>query len=315
MPIRELPHVADPEKGFWVTANENLVPKKYSHRDAVGWEWADSSRANRIAEVLSAQQTHTFESMLALQFDYQSLPARKLVPLLKDLKSDDAFVESARLRLLSWNFTLEKNSVEAAIYVTWEKKMSSNLRKLVVPEAAMKLVRSIPLVRMSEWVTLPTGIFAGKTKARNEFVIQCLEESVADLRKLLGEDMNQWQYGQEKHHRVLIKHLLSNAVDEKRKGDFELGPLPRGGYGSTPGMTTNTLNQTAGASFRMVVDVADWDKAMFTNTPGQSGDARSRFYKNLFVPWANDRHFPGYYSREKIEPVVVEKFRLVPADR
>jgi penicillin amidase len=77
--------------------------------------------------------------------------------------------------------------------------------------------------------------------------------------------------------------------------------MPRGGNGSTPGMTTNLDNQLAGATFRMVVDVGDWDGAYFTNSPGQSGEVGNPFYKNLFERWANDIHFPVYFSKPKIE--------------
>jgi penicillin amidase len=77
-------------------------------------------------------------------------------------------------------------------------------------------------------------------------------------------------------------------------------------------MTTNGDNQLSGATFRMVVDVADWDKAMFTNAPGQSGDPQSPFYKNLFSAWANDQYFPVYFSREKVEKAVAERSILKP---
>ena len=77
-------------------------------------------------------------------------------------------------------------------------------------------------------------------------------------------------------------------------------------------MTTNENNQLGGASFRIAVDTEDWDKTMFTNTPGQSGDPDSPFYKNLFELWANDKHFPVYFSRSMIEKVAAEKLTLNP---
>jgi len=51
---------------------------------------------------------------------------------------------------------------------------------------------------------------------------------------------------------------------------------------------------------------------MFTNTPGQSGNPSSPYYKNLFEAWANDRHFPVYFKREKIEKSAMEKVVLNP---
>jgi penicillin amidase len=61
------------------------------------------------------------------------------------------------------------------------------------------------------------------------------------------------------------------------------------------------------------VDVSDWEKTMFTNTPGQSGNPESQYYKNLFTAWANDKHFPVYFNREKVEMNTREKIWLVPA--
>jgi penicillin amidase len=119
-------------------------------------------------------------------------------------------------------------------------------------------------------------------------------------------------YGDEKFHHVQIKHLFSNAVDPETRKKLDAGPLPRGGNGSTPGMTGNTDNQTHGATFRMVVDTGDWDKAMFTNAPGQSGDADSPLYKNLFQSWATDKHFPVYFTRKKIEASALEFLKLTP---
>ena len=42
------------------------------------------------------------------------------------------------------------------------------------------------------------------------------------------------------------------------------------------------------------VDTGDWDLAVGSNTPGQSGGPDSSFYDNLFEPWANDRFFPVF---------------------
>jgi penicillin amidase len=62
----------------------------------------------------------------------------------------------------------------------------------------------------------------------------------------------------------------------------------------------------------MVVDTKDWDLTMFTNTPGQSGNPDSPYYRNLFPMWANDQHFPVYFTREKIKKYAAETSTLTP---
>jgi len=49
-----------------------------------------------------------------------------------------------------------------------------------------------------------------------------------------------------------------------------------------------------------------------TNTPGQSGDPRSPFYKNLFEDWAKDRYFPAYFSEKKIKQHTSDVLILSP---
>jgi penicillin amidase len=93
---------------------------------------------------------------------------------------------------------------------------------------------------------------------------------------------------------------------------------PRGG-------TVDTLNSTGfdeksfdvvnGASFRMVVDVGNWDAARMTNAPGQSGDPRSPFYANLLRGWAEEDSFPLLYSETAVAENAVEEILLEPASR
>ena len=311
LPILSLPSLKNPEQGFFATANENNVPEGYANRNAVGWNWADRFRVDRINEVLAAKPKHTREDMMKLQFDYLSLPARNLVSQLTKVTSGIAMAEQLRGRLLNWNFIMDKNSIEATVYAAWEKKLSSKLRQRLLPPEAQKFIRTIPLRKLVSWLSESGGPIA-KASDRNKFLIECLEESVSDLQATLGSDPSTWIYGQEKMHHVLIKHPLSNAVDEATRKKLDLGPLPRGGYGATPGMTGNSNNQGSGASFRFVADAADWDKTMFTNAPGQSGDPDSPYYSNLFKAWATDKHVPVYFSKERILAATQQKLTLNP---
>jgi penicillin amidase len=312
LPIKELPHLINPEKGFWATANQNLVSSDYEHTNAIGKEWADAFRGNRINEVLGSGKKFSQQDLMNLQFDYLSTPARTLVPLLKNLTSKNQKVEQARQRLLTWDFVLDQNSVAAGLYVAWERKMSATLLDKAVPIEGKKLITSIPLSKIINWIITAGPAFEKSTEARDRFLITMLEESVDSLERKLGPDLGQWQYGQAAYHHVLIRHPLSNVVNDSIQGKLNTGPSPRGGYGATVGMTSNNDNQQSGASFRIVADVSDWEKTMFTNTPGQSGNPASPYYKNLFEAWANDKHFPVYFKRENVERSAREKIILTP---
>lgn len=311
LPIKERPNVYNPEKGFWATANQNVTPDDYKHWDAIGYVWADPYRGNRINEVLSGGKKLTINDMQTLQVDYLSIPARTISPLLQNLKLDGKAAE-ARNKLKNWDFKLNPNSVEAAIYVAWESKIKEMGKKQFVPESVQDLI-SLQTSKLIEWIINPDSKFGTNPKAgRDQFIALAFTEGVKDLENKLGSDMSKWQYGQEKYKHTYMAHPLGSLVQNSLQSKLDLGPLPRGGYGDTPGSTGGNLRQSTGASFRMVVNTGDWDAAMATNGPGQSGNPDSPFYRNLFEPWAKDQYFPIYYSKEKIEKASVSKLILNP---
>jgi len=312
LPIKERPHLLNPAKGFFATANQNVTPNDYTHWNAVGYTWADPFRGNRVNEVLAADDKMTIAKMQSLQTDYLSLPARTLVPMIKDLSFEETSVQQAATRLAGWNFVLDKNSIPAAIYGMWERQLMLLANKKFVPDPIKGLI-NIQLSKLIGWLQQPDSKFGADALAgRNAFLKEAFVTTVNELTKKLGSSMDQWQYGQAKNKHVLITHPLNTAVNETWKKKLNLGPLPRGGNGHTPGANGGLDNQLAGASFRLIVDTGDWDQAVMINTPGQSGDPYSDYYRNLFPLWANDQYFPAYYSKDKIKKVTTEKTSLTP---
>ena len=73
------------------------------------------------------------------------------------------------------------------------------------------------------------------------------------------------------------------------------------------------FKQSNGASYREILDLADWDRSVAINVPGQSGQPTSPHYADLLPLWKEGRYFPLFFSRQKIEEVSKEKLSLVPA--
>ena len=313
LPIKAKPHVVNPSEGYFATANNDLIPRDYTYMDAIGFSWSDPYRWARVSEVLDGGRRMSVADMMRLQTDELAIPARQLIPLLDDLTAAEPRAEQARRRLLAWDYVLDKRSVEAGIYVAWENALRQAVTQRVVPPEARELVGGVPLFNVVTWLVSPPGEFgANPTGARDSLLLVALDSAVQRLTARLGRNMEQWQYGQPRYHHALIRHPLGAVVNEATRRRLEVGPLPRGGYGSTPNATGNGGNQTSGASFRIIVDTGDWDRTVGTNTPGQSGDPDSPHYRDLFDMWANDRYFPVFYSRERVERVTGERLRLAP---
>ena len=311
LPIKERPHLLNPSKDFFATANQHVTPDTYEHWDAVGYTWADPYRGDRINKVLSEKNNITLEDMGKLQTDYFSIPASSLVPLLANIKMEDSFSTAAKQFLLQWNFELDKKSIAAGIYAMWEKQLAIAAQKYFVPDEIKPWV-TLQLKKVIERLQNPTNNFGAVSldaiNNRDAFVKKAFELAIINLKSKLGTDMNRWQYGQEKYKHVTLEHPLAHLLSPSLKEKLNIGPLPRGGNGQTPGSTGGADNQASGASFRILIDTKNWDNTLIINTPGQSGDSNSPFYRNLFSTWANDSYFPSYYSRAAIEKTVVEKW-------
>lgn len=309
LPIIEKPNVTNPEEGFFATANENVTPESYENWDAIGFMWSDPFRGDRIREVLKEGGKFTMDEMKALQTDYTSLPARSLVPMLMEVELESELENNAKDRLSNWNHVLDKSSVEAGIYVAWESNIRFEAAQRLIPEEARPYMR-LQLTTIIEKLSSP-GLLMDQ---KEEFLKTTFSNAISYLEETYGNNIEDWIYGQPDYKHALIYHPLSRAANEEYQELFNVGPAPRGGNGYTPGSTGNGNNQTSGASFRVIIPAGDWDNAVGINTPGQSGNPNSPFYRNLFEMWANDEYFPLYYSKEKVEFAKAEQYNLVPVN-
>ncbi len=316
LPILALPNVTNPEKGFFGTANNYLVPEGYEHWEALHYTWGDQMRAARVeeVEVLDAGRHMTVMDMMRLQHDELAVAARNLVPLLRDLGGLEGAAAEARAQLLTWNYVLDRDSVEAAICVSWERELADRVHELMVPSGARDYVRSINTKRMLDWLVAPDGRFGADPLAgRDALLRDGLHAAVADLTaRFDSADMSAWTYGDVRFKHAIIRHPMSAAVSEDVRRRLDVGPLPRGGYGGTVHNTGTGDNQTSGGSFMVVADTANWDNSVGLNNPGQGGDPDDPHYRDLFEVWGRGRYFPVFYSRSKIDSVTEATLTLEP---
>ena len=129
---------------------------------------------------------------------------------------------------------------------------------------------------------------------RRPLVEEGLKKAVDRLIKKLGPDWSQWRYGR----------LQNNAFPHMLAAEFDLPDVERsGGFGTIA---------ASSVSFRHVLDTADWDRSVFTITPGQSGQPESPFYGSLLARWANDEYFPLAYGRKAVDEQATHRLTLRP---
>lgn len=312
LPILAKPHAFNPESGYINTSNENVTPNDYALWDAIGYSWTDPYRGDRVAEFIEGGRKMALSDMMQLQTDYLSIPARQICPLVLKLSFDEDKYSEAQAYLKNWNYELSPESIAAGIYNSFETELKTEIEKLMVPEMARRYV-FIQMKRIIEWLYSP-GIKFGRDpmKGRDSFLREVFMKAVDKLERKLGNNILHWQYGQEKYKHIYLRHPMSDAVNDSLRAVLDVGPFPRGGNSYTVNNTSGADNQISGASFRVICDSGNWDSCVASNNPGQNGNPDHPHYKNLFEIWANDQFFPLFYSREKVESVLAEKWILLP---
>lgn len=314
LPIRELPHVLNPQEGFIATANQENLPPNYPY--PVSYYWLEPYRFARIEEVLAAGRNLTAREMMQLQSDEYSIPARLLLPFLRALDKDwaeDPLVQAAVNRLHAWDFVLDKDSVAAGIYAAWQRQLWEQFRNTHVPAALQEAFASIVVTPLINSLLAPDASYGPDPLAgRDRFIRESFKAAVQSLATRFGSDMDNWTYGQTAYHHIVIKHMLSDAVNDELRAQLDVGPIPRGGDSFTVNNTGSEDMQTVGASFRLIADPSNWDRSLGINTPGQAGDPNHVHYRDLSSLWAEGQYFPVLYSRDKVLAVTEHKTLLQP---
>ena len=73
-----------------------------------------------------------------------------------------------------------------------------------------------------------------------------------------------------------------------------------------------SFEQTTGASYREIFDLADWDHSVAINAPGQSGQPGSKHFDDLLPLWSAGQYFPLRYSRNAVDAVTTDRLILQP---
>jgi penicillin amidase len=317
VPVSELPHQFNPERGYVVTANQRMTPENFGYN--VGFEWSEPYRAQRITEVLNqaALNGHKLsrEDMEQLQGDVTSLPARELLALLKAAAPDSN--DASTQMLLHWNAVLDRESPAAALYELWRLEIDRRLLHQLAPEKAWKTLEGrIPLTVILKTLRHPDAQTFGvqAEAARDRLLLEALKAATDKMKSLQGPDPSSWAWG--RMHTITFHHPLELLPGAKPLVD--IGPLPRPGDSYTVNNASfngDKFDQVSGPSYREILDVGNWDESVVANVPGESGQPGSPHYSDLVNYWDQTRYFPMLYSKAAVEKQAKQRLELVPVPK
>jgi penicillin amidase len=308
--VSELPQSFDPKDGWLATANHNILPAGYPHR--IGHEFAAPYRFRRIRDVLTAKEKWELGEFRALQHDVASLPGFALAALLKGVDLQNPELEPFAKRLTEWEGRLTTDSEAGPLYAVWLRELQQAFYAPHVPKdlvPTLTALAGLPTMLAALESADPRWLGPQPPAARDRLLRETFARAVGQLKKLPAAQQDRWGA----LHTVTFHHPLTTR-DPALGKVLDVGPFERPGDVNTPNNTRSDDNyrQVHGATYRQLFDLADWDRALATSAPGQSGQPGSPHYADLAPLWARGDYFPLAYSRPKVEAVAAHRLTLRP---
>jgi penicillin amidase len=303
VPVNALPQSYNPASGFIATANNNILPPGYT--TPIAYDWSSAYRVSRIKEVLASRSDFTVADFQALQHDDLSILARHIVPQLVSAAERLGKRNSQAVQLLArWNFRMSRDASAPLLFEAWAPILARRANAMRLPgEAAEVIGNRADYEQIEKFLAAPAG--AVSAVARDSLMLGALADAVAEVSRRFGADTTQWRWGAV--HVAELRHPLARA--------FDLTPVSRAGDANTVFATGGAnYRQTAGASYREVIDLGDFDNSVAINVPGQSAQPGSEYYDDLLPLWGNDKYFPLVFSRARVEAETKHVLRLMPRD-
>ncbi len=329
VPFNDMPHVYNPPQGFIASANNLMLASSYPYYLSNSWE--PTSRIERITEMLQGNASVDTSFMKAMQFDQFSKHAQYTLPLFFKLVQTDSSVaasdtaltltEKQALGLLrQWDYVESAESVAATLYNVWaveflqatiKDEMGDTLFQNYVQWSSLAIRALEYLVEhpQSQWFddrnteTVENG---------HHIARRALRATLQRLQEKLGELMGDWQWGQ--LHQLTLEH----PIGKQKPFDviFNVGPLPLGGSPSTVNKAEYNLAKPyaieAGASMRMIVDLANPEISLSVIPGGQSGQPFSPHYKDQVTLWWKGQYRQLSMSAPRVSASSKEVLRLQP---
>ena len=323
IPFDELPSVLNPTTGFVATANNKVVPDDYPY--LITHDWASPFRAQRITDLLAADDSITIEDMQMIHAQTYSLPAEALRPhLLAAVTAPGDDLQAQALELLKeWDLTLETDRPGAAIFQTWywflvKNSLQDELGEELMEDYIELTYTHIPM--MLDWATRSDIAWFDNTatagfETRSDMMRLSFADAVAWLSAELGDDPAGWEWGR-LHTKTFVHNPMGQSGIAIMESLFNSRAIPARGASSTVDAAHYSYNDPfamgAGVSQRMIVDLGDLDRSLAIHTTGQSGQLFHPHREDFIPLWENVDYHPQLFGRAAVEAEAATVLVLEP---
>jgi penicillin amidase len=330
IPFDELPNVFNPPTGFVATANNKVVPDDYVYH--LAYEWAAPYRAQRITDLLAADDSITLEDIRNIQAQTYSLPAEVLRPYLLAVEPENDLQAQALAQVEAWDLHNEADRAGASVYQVWYwflvqntlgDELGEGLREEYLDNGFIHIPMMVELMTQADGsgnILASAGgwfddVTTSQLETRDDIVGRSLADTVAWLSEHYGEAPERWGWGR-LHTMTFVHQPLGQSGIGLLERIFNSRPIPARGDNFTVDAASFDFNQPFamihGASQRQIVDLSDLGNSLSIHTTGQSGQAFHPHREDFIPLWQDVEYHPMLFSREAVEAKAETTLTLTP---
>ena len=274
IPLDELPHEINPDRGFIATANDDIQPEGYPY--LIAKDFHLPFRKRRIDELLEARDDHDVPSMRAIQLDTIARAALETVSLLIRLETRSDEQAQALKQLAAWDGDQGGDSIGAALFNVW---CAAIARRALEPRIGEPLFAAYHSWRETfQGSVLPRLLREPEGWIDDDLLRAALDDAIERA------DGRTWG----EIHRLLIVHPLASipgleplftAADVPFGGDEQT--VAQGGFDGSLGFRPAVI-----PSWRVVWDLGDLERSLGVVPTGVSGNPASPHWSDqlgLFI--------------------------------
>jgi penicillin G amidase len=323
VPLMEHPQAIDPERGWMVSANNEVVDSEW-YPYTFGSNYHQGWRAWRVEELIEELKPITVDDMRRIQNDVYVKEAEVFVPLILKAVDEKGVTDKRTLQaaniLREWDYEAGIDSVGASIYFDTMHYIVDHVLKDDFNKKDYKLVKAHSYNSVRMWIIRGETEFMDNKKTTNKVedvgdaLVASLEDAIKWLTKVLGKDMEQWRWG--KIHTI----KWYNPMGFGPLKEMSIGPLPHPGADTTVrnalvmdmGFANKRYMTILGPVLRHIIDMGDPDSALLVIDGSQSGQWLSPHYRDMHSLWYNSGYLVAEKRPEKIIDSAESELTLVP---
>lgn len=332
IPFEELPQTFNPDQHFIATANNRVIDDNYPYY--ISNEWLNGYRAQRIRDLLTSGGKLSPSDMARIQADQYSIPAEEIVSYILQIEPRTPHERAAQDILRTWDHVLSPDSIGAAIYTTFLRKIARIVLDALIGDDQELLnsylgVGATILATMNGYASRERPLLIRLLKEHNDdwfadsvmrngprtweaALRAAFEATLGELRDRRGENILNWQYGSV--HHMTYNHPLGSVKALAKT--FNRGPFAVGGDIDTVNMGAvspqNPDTVITVPSYRQILDLSNLTHSLSGHAPGQSGHPNSPHYDDFIQMWLDVRHHPMLFERKHIETLAEGTLSLHP---